>query len=155
MKRFLIALTILLVSALVFVPLGSTIQAQGGVTGFSNLRITNFYRAVPRTALTVTMNGTINPTGTYQRLTAAGAVSVSGDSVTVEPAGTILILVNSGAQTITITETANIKSAGNIALGTLDSATLVSDGSDWYQIAASNNQGERKVQCPTLVKLQV
>lgn len=115
------------------------IGAQGGVTGFANLRITNFYRAQPRTAITVTMNGTINATGTYQRLTAAGAVSVSGDNVTTKPAGTVLILVNSGAQTITITETANIKSAGNIALGALDSATLVSDGADWFQIASSNN----------------
>lgn len=114
-------------------------QAQGGVTGFANLRITNFYRAQPRTAITMTQDKVLNATGTYTRLTAASAVSTSGDSITVKPAGTLLIIVNVGAQTITITETANIKSAGNIALGALDSATLVSDGSDWYQIAASNN----------------
>lgn len=138
-RKISILLATLLIAALAFVPLQETIQAQGGVTGFANLRITNFYRAQPRAALTVTMNGSINPTGTYQRLTAAGAVSVSGDDITVEPAGTVLILVNTGSNTITITETANIKSSGNIALGTLDSATLVSDGSDYYQIAASNN----------------
>lgn len=114
-------------------------EAQGGVTGFANLRITNFYRAAPRAAITVADNGTINSTGTYQKLTAAAAVGTSGDNLTIKPAGSVLILVNVGAQTITITETANMKSAGNIALGTLDSATLLSDGADWYQIAASNN----------------
>lgn len=134
-----IANIVLILAGLLFVPVGQMVQAQGGVTGFSNLRITNFYRAVPRTAITVTNNGTINPTGTYQTLTAAGAVGTSGDNLTIKPAGTVLILVNTGANTITITETANIKSAGNLALGTLDTATLVSDGTDWYQIAASNN----------------
>lgn len=127
------------IAALLLVLAVPPLFAQGGVTGFANLRITNFYRSQPRTAITVTNNATINATGTYQRLTAASAVGTSGDNLTVKPAGTILILVNSGAQTITITETANIKSAGNIALGTLDSATLVSDGSDWYQVAGSNN----------------
>lgn len=132
-------LPLLLVAALLFAPLAQQVVAQGGVTGFANLRVTNFYRAQPRTAITVTDNATVNATGTYQRLTAAAAVGTSGDNLTIKPAGTVLILVNSGAQTITITETANIKSAGNIALGALDSATLVSDGADWYQIAASNN----------------
>lgn len=139
MKKLIIwnIITLLLLATLVL-PL-SQVFGQGGVTGFSNLRITNFYRAVPRTAITVTDNSVIAVTGTYQQLTAAGAVGTSGDNLTIKPAGTILILVNSGAQTITITETANIKSAGNIALGTLDSATLVSNGTDWYQVAASNN----------------
>jgi hypothetical protein len=139
MKRYiLISLISLLLIAGLSVPV-NVLFAQGGVTNFSSLRVSNFYRAQPRTALTVTMNGTINPTGTYTRLTAAGAVSVSGDDVTVEPAGTLLWLVNTGSNTITITETANIKSAGNIVLGTLDTAVLVSDGSDWYQVSGSNN----------------
>jgi hypothetical protein len=137
-KYILVNLIVLLVIAALSIPVNQ-VFGQGGVTVFSNLRITGFYRAQPRTALTVTMNGTINSTGTYQRLTAAGAVSVSGDNVTIKPAGTILTLVNAGAQTITITETANIKSAGNLVLGTLDTATLISDGSDWYQLAGSNN----------------
>ena len=136
---FRVVLSALILGSLLFASLGGIIQAQGGVTGFANLRISNFYRAQPRTAITVTDNATINSTGTYQRLTAAAAVGTSGDNLTTKPAGTLLILVNTGANTITITETANIKSAGNVALGTLDSATFVSDGADWYQIGASNN----------------
>lgn len=138
-RVYVALLSFIVLASLLFIPISQEIQAQGGVTSFASLRATNFYRAHPRTAITVTNGGAIDATGTYQRLTAAAAVGTSGDAVVVEPAGTLLILVNSGAQTITITETANIKSAGNIVLGTLDSATLVSDGSDWYQIAGSNN----------------
>lgn len=139
-KKFAwILVTAFILLGLLLVPLGQAVQSQGGVTGFSNLRITNFYRAVPRTAITVTNGGTVNPTGTYQQLTSATAVGMSGDNLTTKPAGTVLFLVNVGAQTITITETANIKSAGNIVLGTLDTAMLVSDGTDWYQTGLSNN----------------
>lgn len=136
MKKALISflVTVLLLAGLV-IPL----QAQGGVTGFANIRITNFYRAAPRAAITVTNNGSVNPSGTYQRLTAAGAVGTSGANITVKPAGTILILVNTGSNTITFTETGTLISAGNIALGAGDTATLLSDGTNWTQIAASNN----------------
>lgn len=138
---FVLCLTLVLVAGSIgSMWLMSPVDAQGGVTGYANLRITNFYRAQPRTAITVTMNMTpLTTSGTYQRLASAGAVSVSGAAITVKPAGTLLILVNSGSQTITITETGTLKSAGNIALGTLDSATLLSDGTNWYQIGASNN----------------
>ena len=121
-----------------FVPMQPSF-AQGGVTGFANLRISNFYRAQPRTTITMTQDKVLDTTGTFTRLTAAGAVSTSGASIEVEPAGTLLILVNIGSNTITFTETGTLKSAGNIALGALDSATLLSDGTNWYQISASNN----------------
>ena len=113
------------------------LSAQNGVTGFANLRIANFYRAQPRTAIVVTNDSVVNATGTLQRISSAGTVGTS--NITIKPAGTILILLNTGSNTITFTETGILKSAGNIALGTLDSATLVSDGTNWYQIAGSNN----------------
>ena len=137
-QKFIVAMTLtltLLVGA--FAP--AIIQGQGGVTGFANVRVTNFYRAQPRTTQTVVNDYVINPTGTYTRLTSAEAVATSGGTITVEPAGTLLVLVNVGSNSITITETGTLKSAGNIALGALDSATLLSDGTNWYQIGASNN----------------
>lgn len=134
------ALTIFLVGGLF---LNSTpnsfVQAQGGVTGFTNVRISQQLRLAPQQAISVTMNGDINPTGSYQQLDSAGAVSVSGADITVEPAGTLLTLHNVSANTITITETGTLISAGNVALGANDSATFVSDGTNWRQIAASNN----------------
>lgn len=142
MKRnILIVLSNLITLALLalFVVQPQPSDAQGGVTGFANLRITNFYRAQPRTALVVTNNGTINATGTYQRLSSASAVGTAGTNVTVKPAGTILTLVNVGANTITITETGVFTSAGNIALGAGDAATLYSNGAAWLQVGGSNN----------------
>lgn len=116
------------------------VHAQGGVTGFANLRITNFYRAAPRSAITVTVNGTLNATGTNQRIQAAfPGAATSGANITVKPAGTLLILTNVSTNTITFTETGTLISAGNIALGANDAATLLSDGTNWTQIAASNN----------------
>lgn len=95
--------------------------------------------ASPQTTLTVTMNGWITPTGTLQLVSAAGAVSLSGGHLAPGTAGDVLVLLNVGAQTITISETTGLISAGNIALGTLDSATLVWRLANWYQVAASNN----------------
>lgn len=117
------------------------VAAQGGVTGFANLRISNFYRAQQRPILLVSMNGTLNPTGTNQVISATvgSAVATSGANITVKPRDTLLILRNVGAQTITFTETGTLVSAGNVALGALDSAMFVSDGTKWHQIAASNN----------------
>ena len=129
----------LLIAALLFVPLQGMVLAQGGETMFDTVLAGNYYRAGQRATLTVTMNGTVNPSGTHQRLTAAGTVATSGANITVKPAGTLLILNNVGSNTITFTETGTLISAGNIALGAGDSATLISDGTNWRQTAASNN----------------
>lgn len=114
-------------------------DAQGGVSSFSTIRISNFYRAQPRTSIAVTNGGTINATGTFQRIHSAGTVGTAGTAITVKPAGTLLTLVNIGANQITITETGVFTSAGNIVLGAGDSATLYSNGAAWTQVGASNN----------------
>lgn len=141
MKVRAIVLTALILLSLTVASVGNMVEAQGGVTGFSNLRITNFYRAAPRTAISITANGaTVNPTGTNQQLSAVfPAKFTSGASITVKPAGTIIIFTNVSTNTITFTETGTLRSAGNIALGQYDSATLLSDGTNYYQIGASNN----------------
>jgi hypothetical protein len=91
---------------------------------------------IPPATLTITDGATIVPTGAVMELTSAGAVgaelSTAGD-------GQLLILVNVGAQTITISDTATIESTGDIALGQYDTLTLIGSGVKWYQVAASNN----------------
>lgn len=114
-------------------------EAQTGVASFSTVRVGSFIRTVPRTSLTITMNGWLTSTGTYQRITAAGTVATSGAKIAIKPAGTILILVNSGSNSITFTETGTLISAGNIVLGANDSVQLLSDGTNYTQIGASNN----------------
>lgn len=122
---------------------GATLDVQSGATltvdSGASVAIDDFLTLVPQTAISLTMNGTLTPTGSLQLLESAGAVSVSGANIVDGAQGDLLILLNIGGSTITITETTGLISAGNIALGTLDSATLVYRGTSWYQIGASNN----------------
>jgi hypothetical protein len=131
-------LALVMVAALLFTtPQPSS--AQTGVAAFSTLRVGKFYRAFPRSAISVTMNAFITPTGTFQRLESFGTVATSGASIDVLPAGTIVYLVNVGAGTITFSETGTLISAGNIVLGPEDAAQIISDGTNYRQIGASNN----------------
>lgn len=128
-----------LVAALLLWQTPQPVAAQTGVTYFGSVRVGAFYRAYPRTAITITNGGLLTPTGTFQRVTSAGNVGMSGANIAVKQAGTILTLLNVGSNTVTFTETGTLKSAGNIALGPLDAATLMSDGTNWYQVSSSNN----------------
>lgn len=114
---------------------GGAIELRAG----STISIDTFLNTTPQTALTLVMNGDLTPTGTFQPVTAAGAVSVSGADIAAGTEGDLLVLLNIGSNTITLSETTGLVSAGDIALGTLDSATLVYRGTSWYQIGASNN----------------
>ena len=53
--------------------------------------------------------------------------------------GQLLILINTSANTITITETAAAVMAGNFAMGQGDSLTLMGNGVVWYELSRSNN----------------
>lgn len=130
--------SLMLIAALLFVP-PAPMEAQTGVTAFGTLRVGRFYRAFPRTAIEITNNGYLTATGTFQRVTAAGTVGTSGANIAVLPAGTYLHIVNTGANSITFTETGTLRSAGNIVLGQYDAATLISDGANWTQLSGSNN----------------
>lgn len=90
-----------------------------------------------QTAVTVTSGGTITPTGTYQLITSAGAVGTS--SVAGCTSGRVLVLANSGSNTITLTDTGTLKLGGNAALGAADTLTLICDGTNWNQVSKADN----------------
>ena len=136
MKKFLITFVVSL-ALLVVMTLG--LQAQGGVTTFASMKLQNYLRLQPRTAITISMNGWLTATGSYQQITAAGTVATSGARIAVKPSGTVLTLVNTANQSITFTETGTLKSAGNLVLGQYDAVTLYSDGTNWVEVSASNN----------------
>lgn len=125
--------------------IAGTVTTGGSVTVGDDLTITDDavfgsdITASPQATVTLTMNGSIVPTGSFMRVSSAGAVSISGANITAGTAGDVLVLLNVGSQTITISETTGLVSAGNIVLGTLDSATLIYQGASWYQVGASNN----------------
>lgn len=97
---------------------------------------TDWLYLIPPPALVITNGATITPTATVMELTAAAP---AGAELINASDGQLLILVNTGAQTITISDTTTIESTGDIALGQNDTLTLIGVGVKWYQIAASNN----------------
>ena len=93
---------------------GSTLKYQvDGATG--TVAHSGFERLTAATSITVTNGNPFTPTGTYQRVAAAGAVTptlaTSGFT-----AGDILMLVNTSAQNILIQDTGNQVLAGNATL---------------------------------------
>lgn len=112
-----------------------TVQSGGlAVTGHTALDTLTY---TAPTVATVTNNMTLTPGGSYQSLTAAGTVSFG--AITAAEAGTVLTLVNTANQTITISDTGTLKLAGNIALGQYDALNLISDGTNWIQTAPVGN----------------
>lgn len=101
----------------------------------------NIYKSLtlhPGATISVTNGVPITPTASYQPLTSAGAVGTTlaaSGFVT----GTIVTLENTVNQTITITDTATTMLSGNIALGQYDTLVVQWDGTNWVQLATSNN----------------
>lgn len=95
----------------------------------------HFYM-IPPAVVTVTDGGIITPTGAVVELTAAGAV---GAELAAASDGQFLILINTVAQTITISETTGVRIAGDFAMGQYDTLTLIGQGVSWHEVARSNN----------------
>ncbi len=104
----------------------------------NDLTVADFVNVTAQGVITLTMNGTLTATGSLQPITAAGAVNLDGGTK-IAHVTDYLILVNIGSQSITFTETTGLISAGNIALGAGDSATLVWANGGWIEVASSNN----------------
>lgn len=90
-----------------------------------------------RATQAVTMNGWITPTAALMQLSAAGTVNTS--RILTGTAGQRLTLLNGVNQSIVLSDTGWLKLSGNITLGQYDTLELVSDGSNWVQVATSNN----------------
>jgi hypothetical protein len=113
----------------------TTVGGTLGVTGVSTFA--TFGTFTKATAISVTTNGYITPTGTYQPLESFGNVYTG--NLAVQAAGRILVLVNSSNTTITITDTSTTMLSATVALGQYDALTLMSDGTNWIQLAVANN----------------
>ena len=127
-----LALALLLVLALVVL-----VGWSSGVTNLTDLHLSGGLNTAAQTSITVTADSTISPAGTYQPISAAGAVGTS--SITAGDAGDLLVLTNTGANVITITDTGTLKLSGNAALGQYDSLFLLSDGTNWVEIGEGAN----------------
>jgi hypothetical protein len=104
----------------------------------ASLTIANDLAIARQTAIAVTEGSIITPTGTFQELTASGAVAATlADPAT---AGEVVILFNSTAFAITLADGAGRYFANDIVLDAYDSAILVSTAQgSWMEISRSNN----------------
>lgn len=108
-----------------------TLGVTGAATFASNMIIS------PGAVITVTQDLTITPTSSYQPLASAGTVGTA--AIAAGTAGQVVRLVNSTNTSIVLTDTGTLKLSGNLTLGQYDSVSLISDGTNWVQLATSNN----------------
>lgn len=114
---------------------GPSALADTALTG--DMSLTGDLDLTAQTAITVTNGATLTPLGAYQPLRSSGNVGFG--AIATGSAGQLLVLTNQTNTTITITDTGTLKLGGNVALGQNDSVTLISDATNWYQLATSNN----------------
>lgn len=149
MKQFRNALLITcLLAGLMMVPQMRTAVASDGDSNFTNVVATGDITASDdltvggdqisskQDAITVTDGAAFAPTGKFQPITAAGAVT---PTITVKAAGFDLVLFNSGTNAILIVDTGTTKLSSSYTMGQYDSLHLVSDGTNWIEIGRSNN----------------
>ena len=111
--------------------------AVGGTTlnASADVDVGTWLNLSARTAISLTAAGIITPTGTYQPLTSAAAVTTSTTLAVANggETGDLLLLRNANASAaITIDGTGgNVECKANIALGAGDTLTLIWNGTDW------------------------
>jgi hypothetical protein len=111
---------------------GSTLSLASG----SSLSI-NQTTLAAQTAISVTNGGVITPTGELQLLESGGTVTATLSTGCTT--GNKLILLNTVAQTIVISEATGAQLAGNYSMGQYDSLSAVCNSSNWIETARSNN----------------
>jgi hypothetical protein len=122
--------------------IGGSLVVTGNVDVVGNLEVVDHLANsgqtyfIPGDAVAVTDGAIITPTTTVVELTAAGTV---GAEMGVASDGQLVTLINTVNQTITISETAGARMAGNFAMGQYDTITLMGNGVTWFEIARSNN----------------
>lgn len=116
---------------------GMTVTAGGLTLSDGNAVVADFARITAQTAISVTDGSVITPTGSYQPLESAGAVTATMSSGCT--AGNQVILVNTVAQAIVISETATSALSGNATLNQYDAMPLLCDGTRWVQTAPESD----------------
>lgn len=92
----------------------------------------------PGTVVVVSDGSTITPISAYQPISSAGTTgtNVVGGCT----AGKVATLANQANTTITITDSGNLRLAGNFAMGQYDTLTMrCHNGTLWLEVARANN----------------
>jgi len=119
------------------ITLNDTINVVGAADFDSTLACDGKVRMVGCSAIAVTMNGYITPTCTFQELTSAGTVGTAYLAAGTD--GDLVCLWVSSATQVTISDTGTIMLSGDAVITQYDNLCLLSDGTNWYEIAQANN----------------
>lgn len=103
----------------------------------SDVAVLGAVRGVMPAAVAVTQDSTIPATSSVIQLSAAASASTS--SIAAGASGQILIIVGPASNTVTFTDTGTLKLGGDRALSANDTLTLVSDGTNWNEVAFVDN----------------
>lgn len=130
------------VDGLVDLPVGTwyaPLIANGTLTLQPNtLTINDFLITAVQVPLAIADGTVINPTGSYQPIYAAGAVSTTLMGTGYDT-GTWVTLVNTGTNAITLADQGAFKLSGDLTLGQYDTVLLMFDGTYWVQRSTANN----------------
>jgi hypothetical protein len=123
---------------------GSTLSVAGATTFAANITqsdgnvtVADWLIVAKQTSITVTNGGVLTPTGTYQPITAAGAVTITMGACGV--AGRQVNIINTTAQNIIVQDTGNAKLSSAATLNQYDPLALWCDGTYWIQISAESD----------------
>ena len=117
---------------------GSGAGAFASVSTTGDITSGDDFLVSAQTVISPTDTATITPTGTYQPLSSAGAVTVAL-SASGYTTGSLLVLINTSDTTILISDTGTTKASSAVSLGQYDAALLWFDGANWIQIGESDN----------------
>lgn len=116
---------------------GVTVTAGGLTLSDGDATVADFVTLTAQTAISVTDGGIITPTGSYQPLESAGAVTATMSSSCT--AGQVVTFINTVNQTIIISETETSALSGNASLGQYDAVSVLCDGTQWVQVAPESD----------------
>jgi hypothetical protein len=111
--------------------------SAGSVATSGAATVGTFIGNTPGATQVLSFDTVLTPVSSNQPISALEAIGTA--SIAVPAAGRLLVVTNVGSSAIVFTDTGTLKLAGNATLGTSDSLTLQSDGTNWIQLATSNN----------------
>jgi hypothetical protein len=130
-------------SAVTFTDANGVDVTAGGLAVVGQVDVADWVNLSARTGLVLASGDTITPTGTYQPISSATSVGITGTVAIANgaEAGDLLILRNTNASdTISIDGTgSNVECKTDKTLGAGDTLTLIWGGSDWYCLSLSDN----------------
>jgi hypothetical protein len=125
------------------VSVGGDLAVTGSYDASADIDVGTWFNLSAQSIVTITAGESITPTGTYQPIGSASAVTTSTSIPIVAGSeiGDLLVLRNvNGSNAITVDGTGgNVECKANVAIGASDTLFLVWTGSAWHCLSSYDN----------------